>query len=79
MIKVYIAEEYNEDARGSYLIGYFLNEADAKAVIPKNGNQDWGSVLEIEVWEKGEYSVEALKRKKALAKLTKEEREILGL
>jgi hypothetical protein len=39
---------------------------------------DW-TVKVLEVWEKGEYDPKEVQRKNALAKLTKDERKILGL
>lgn len=43
-----------------------------------SGGQDW-TVKALDVWESGEYSDKEEKRQKALAKLTPEERKLLGV
>lgn len=79
MIKVYEVTDYGNDGRDTSTVGYFIDPDDAKAAVPKNGQRDWGSVSEIEVWEKGEYSIENVQRKRALEKLTNKEKKLLGL
>jgi helix-turn-helix protein len=76
MTKIYRGDIWNEDGRAVLVSAYFLDKDDAAHYIrsPRGGQ-----VVEIEVWEKGEYSVENEKRRKALAKLTAEERKLLGL
>lgn len=43
-----------------------------------SGGRDW-DVKPTQVWEINEYSEETIKRNKALAKLTPEEKKLLGL
>ncbi len=43
-----------------------------------SGGSDW-NVKSTQVWERNEYSEETIKRNKALAKLTPEEKKLLGL
>jgi len=88
MIKIYKANQLDEEGKSIRSYKYFLDEDDAldhlgwtrssNSSYSKN-NRYFTSLDIIEVWEKGEYSLENEKKRKALAKLTIEERELLGL
>jgi hypothetical protein len=84
MYKIYEAINHGTDGMDSYGIGYFTKKADAEKAAEGKGAMGYGngSVNEDVVYESYKDYVEnnpvSLKQK-ALAKLTQEEKEVLGL
>jgi hypothetical protein len=83
MFKVYQAMSGGEDGRGGAILGYFKTYRDAHLATKGRGfYEEYGLVREIEVWEDFrdyEDNKPEVVRKRALAKLTAEERKVLGI
>jgi hypothetical protein len=79
MITIHKVDTYDgNDGRSLEEITFFFDKTDADNFYNLDRRVN-SKPIGIAVWEKNEFSTDAVKRVKALAKLTEEDKKILGL
>lgn len=79
---VWVVNDYTDDQRSMYPLAYFTNRAAAVRYLGREPETYMGLIKKIRVYETAEEKRAEVKeefRRKALLKLTMEEREALGL